>query len=77
MDSDSLHCVIQDIDNHIASLIVDTKPSKQDETLLRHFLELRNDLLKKYSPDPKLEWEIQNEKTLKILKLLNWKCVWK
>ena len=77
MDSDSLHCVIQDIDNHIASFIVDTKPSKQDETLLRHFLDLRNDLLKKYSPDPKLGWEIQNKKTLKILKLLNWKCVCK
>lgn len=70
MDSNTLYHIIQDIDEHISNI----KPSEQD--LLKHFLELRNNLLKKYSPDSNLNWEIQNKKVLDLLSLLNWKRVW-
>ena len=72
MDSNSLYQVVQDLDEYLGSV----KPSELKEDLLKHFLELRNNLLKKYSPNPSLNWEIQNKNTLKILNNLNWKRVW-
>lgn len=72
MDSNSLYQVVQDLDEYLGSV----KPSELKEDLLKHFLELRNNLLKKYSPDPSLNWEIQNKNILKILNGLNWKRVW-
>ncbi len=73
MDTESLYSVIQELDSAIGKLSFD----KKDQEALHRLLELRNNLLLKYRPDPNVDWTIKNKKAQKLLAHFQWTPVFK
>jgi hypothetical protein len=73
MDTENLYSVIQELDSAIGKLSYEQK----DQEALRRLLELRNNLLLKYRPDPNVDWTIKNKQAQKVLKYFKWDKIWK
>jgi hypothetical protein len=73
MDTENLYSIIQELDSAVGKLSYEEK----DQEALRRLLELRNNLLLKYRPDPSLDWTIKNKRAQKVLAHFQWTAVFK
>ncbi len=73
MDTENLYSVIQEIDYTVGKLSYE----KKDHEALLRLLELRNNLLEKYRPDPSIDWTIKNKKAQKVLAHFQWTAIFK
>jgi hypothetical protein len=73
MDTENLYSIIQELDSAIGKLSFD----KKDQEALCKLLELRNNLLIKYKPDPNIDWTIKNKRAQKILTHFQWTAIYK
>ena len=73
MNTETVHTVIEELDNAIGQLTCESS----DEVALSRLLELRNNLLLKYKPDPNVDWSIKNKKAQYVLKYFKWDKIWK
>ena len=68
MNTETVHTVIEELDNAIGQLTCESS----HEVALSRLLELRNNLLLKYKPDPNVDWSIKNKKAQHVLKYFKW-----
>ena len=73
MNTETVHTVIEELDNAIGQLNCESS----NEIALSRLLELRNNLLLKYKPDPNVDWSIKNKKAQHVLRHFKWTAVYK
>lgn len=73
MNTEAVHTVIEELDHAIGQLTCESS----NEVALTRLLELRNNLLLKYKPDPNVDWSIKNKKAQYVLKHFQWTAVYK
>jgi hypothetical protein len=62
MDTETVHTVIHHLDNQLSK--VELKES--NKIAIDHLMELRNNLLLTYRPDPSFDWTFKNKRLLKF-----------
>jgi hypothetical protein len=72
MTSEAVFTVVQMLDKQLAKVEL----NESSRSAARHLLELRNQLMIVYKPDPTIDWTIQNKKALKVLNFFDWEMKW-
>lgn len=67
MPETDLHWIIQSIDKQIAKCSNNSLPFSA-----MNLLELRNSIIRKFQPDPLMDWSIQDKQAIKILEKIKW-----
>ena len=73
MNQNKIHSLIQELDEQIGKLALEQKSAP----ILTTLLELRNNWIIKYEPDPQVDWAITNTKALRVLKHFRYTVIYK
>lgn len=68
-----MYSLIQELDQQIGQLKLENKSA----FVLANLLEIRNNLLLKYKPNPNKDWTITNKQALKVLEYFSWVAIYK